>query len=103
MPTRNDLFVDTAGWAYYFDRRDPLHPAVVALVQDAVKGQRHLITTNYIFTELVALLSHRHYRLPRQEVIMAMNAIKTDTTVEIVYIDQALHDEAWALLEARAD
>src|SRR5947208_13732562 len=102
MQMKNDLFVDTAGWAYYLDRQDPLHPAVVALVQQTVKGQRHLVTTNYILTELVALLSSR-YHLPRQQVITAINAIKTDTAVEIVYINQALDDKAWALLEARLD
>ncbi|HEY4035614.1 MAG TPA: hypothetical protein VGL94_16780, partial [Ktedonobacteraceae bacterium] len=53
-------------------------------------------------TELVALLSSR-YHLPRQQVIAAINAIKMDAAVEIVYINQILDDEAWALLEARPD
>ena len=40
---KNDLFVDTAGWAYYLDRRDPLHLAIVALMQQTVKEQRHSV------------------------------------------------------------
>ncbi|HEX6484569.1 MAG TPA: hypothetical protein VF043_37465 [Ktedonobacteraceae bacterium] len=102
MPRNDDLFVDTAGWAYYLDRQDPLHPLILALVQHTVKQKRYLITTNYIITELVALLSSR-YHLPRQQVITAINALKTDTAVEIVHIEQSIDDEAWALLEARLD
>jgi predicted nucleic acid-binding protein len=102
MPTVNDLFVDTSGWAYYLDRQDPLHPAVVELVRRVVIQRRHLVTTNYIIAELVALLSSR-YHLPRPQVITAINAIKTDAAVEMVHIEQALDNEAWTLLEARLD
>lgn len=80
----------------------PLHPLVVALVRQAVLERRRLVTTNYIMTELVALLSSR-YRLPRKQVITAINAIKTDVAVEVVYIERAMDDAAWGLLEARLD
>jgi predicted nucleic acid-binding protein len=102
MPRNDDLFVDTAGWDYYLDRLDPLHPLILALVQHAVNQKRHLVTTNYIITELVALLSSR-YHLPRRQVITAINALKIDTAVEIVHIERSIDDEAWALLEARLD
>ena len=102
MPTTNDLFVDTSGWAYYLDRQDPLHPAFVTLAQRMVTQRRRLVTTNYIITELVALLSSR-YHLPRQQVVKAINAIKTDTAVEMIYVEQLLDNEAWALLESRLD
>lgn len=107
MPTKTDLFVDTSGWAYYLDRQAPLYPAVVALVRRVVVENRHLVTTNYILTELVALLSNRYhlprYHLPRQQVIKAINALKTDTAVQIVHIDQSTDNEAWSLLESRLD
>ena len=102
MPTTSDVFVDTSGWAYYLDRQDPLHSIVVTLVRHAVIQRQRLVTTNYIITELVALLSSR-YHLPRQQVIMAINAIKMDASVEVVHIERAMDDEAWALLEARLD
>jgi len=98
----SDLFVDTSGWAYFLDRQDPLHAEVVAFVQRALTQRRHLVTSNYIITELVALLSSR-YHLPRQQVIAAINAIKSDPSVEVIYIEQSLDDEAWNLLEARLD
>ncbi len=102
MQTANDLFIDTSGWAYYLDRQDQLHPTMVALVKQAIIERRRLVTTNYIITELVALLSSR-YHLPRPQVITAINAIKRDASVEVVYIERAIDDEAWALLEARLD
>ena len=102
MPKKNDLFVDTSGWAYYLDRSDPLHTKVVTIVQSAVLQRRHLVTTNYIVTELVALLSSR-FHLPRKEVIKAINVLKSDGDVEIVHIDASMDNTAWQLLEARVD
>src|SRR2546428_8032560 len=102
MPRSNDLFVDTAGWAYYMNDRELLHPVVVAFVQRRAKRRQRLITTNYVVAELVSLLSSR-YHLSRQRVIAVINKVKKDATVEVVYIDQSLDDEAWKLLEARSD
>jgi len=102
MLTANDLFVDTSGWAYYLDRQDSLHPTIASLVKQAIIERRRLATTNYILDELVALLSSR-YRLPRPQVITAINAIKKDASVEVVHIERPMDDEAWALLEIRLD
>ncbi|SRR5258708_26316311 len=102
MPTKNDLFVDTAGWGYYLDSKDPRYTVVDAFIRQTVKARRHLVTTNYILTELVVLLSSRYHR-PRQKVITAINAIKAEPMVEIIHIDQTLDNEAWRLLEARLD
>ena len=102
MPRERDLFVDTSGWGYFLDRKDPLHPKVVTLIKQAVIRRRRLVTTNYIIHELVALLTSR-YHLPRPQLIEAINGIKKDTSVEVVHIERALDDEAWALLEARLD
>lgn len=102
MPTSNDIFVDTSGWAYYLDRQAALHPFILALVKNTVVRRRRLVTTNYIITELVALLSSR-YHLPRQQVIQAVNAIKKDASVEVIYVERSIDDEAWMLLETRLD
>ncbi len=102
MPKKNDLFVDTSGWAYYLDRSDPLHTKVVTIVRNYTLQRRNLVTTNYIITELVALLSSR-FHLPRREVIKAINALKSDAAVEIVHIDASMDNVAWQLLEKRFD
>lgn len=102
MPTTNDLFVDTSGWASYLDRRDKNYRVIVALVRDTITQRRHLVTTNYIIAELVPLLTS-HYKLPRQQVIKVINIIKTHPSVEIMHIDQSLDKEAWELLEKYRD
>jgi uncharacterized protein len=102
MPKSSDLFVDTAGWANYLNDREQLHPVVVAFVQRRARRRQRLITTNYVVAELVSLLSSR-YHLSRQRVITVINEVKKDATVEVVYIDQSLDDEAWRRLEARSD
>src|SRR5260370_14182303 len=93
IQTANDLFVDTSGWAYYLDRQDSLHPTIVSLVKQAIIERRRLVTTNYILSELVALLSSR-YHLPRPQVITAINAIKKNASVEVVHIERPMDDEA---------
>ncbi len=104
MLRARDLFVDTSGWGYFLDRKNPLHTKVVALVTQAVtQRRRKLVTTNYIIHELVALLTSSHFHLSRPQVIKAINAIKSDVSVEIVYIEQTIDDRAWKLLEARPD
>jgi len=102
MPTENDVFVDTSGWACYLDNRDLRYPAVAAFVQQTLERQRRLITTNYVIAELVALLSSRNH-LPRKRVVAAINGIKTDARAEIIHVDQDFDNRAWALLEARLD
>src|SRR5690348_12924597 len=102
MPKTSDVFVDTSGWGIYLDREDSLYPTIFTFIQSMISGHRRLVTTNYIITELVVLLSSR-YHLPRQQVIKAINAIKTDASVEILYIEQSIDDEAWTLLENRLD
>lgn len=102
MPRKNDLFVDTSGWANYVDSQDSLHPVVVTLVQRVITRRQRLVTTNYIIAELVSLLSSR-YHFPRSQVITAINSIKKEAVVEIVYIERFFDNEAWKLLEARPD
>lgn len=102
MPTKNDVFVDTSGWACYLDNRDLHFPAFAAFIQQTLERQQRLITTNYVIAELVALLSSRNH-LPRKRIIAVVNAIKADVRAEIIHIDQEFDSKAWTLLEARSD
>jgi len=102
MPTSNDRFVDTAGWACYLDRTEESHLQVVALVQDTALQSRRLITTNYVIAELVALLSSRRH-LTRPQMIAALDALKTSAFVDIIYVDESLDTAAWDLLKGRVD
>jgi len=102
IPTKNDVFVDTSGWACYLDNRDLRFSAFATFIQRMLERQQRLITTNYVIAELVALLSSRNH-LPRKRIIAVVNALKADARAEIIHIDQEFDSKAWTLLEARPD
>ena len=96
-----DLFVDTSGWAAFVYRPDPAHGEVVRAVQEAIRHKRQLITTNYILSELVALLTRN--RFPHPGIIIAINQLKSDLNVVILHVDETTDADAWRLLEGRQD
>ncbi len=100
MTLTNSLFVDTSGWAAPVVRDTPNYQVLEAFSRNLVTGNRPLVTTNYVITELVALLTIRT-RLSRPEVLHFINQIKP--LAQIVYIDAALDAAAWALLEQYDD
>jgi uncharacterized protein len=100
MPKPRDLFIDTSGWAAHLVNTEPLHTRVETLMKEAVAKRRKFVTSNYIIHELVALLTSSRFHLPRPKLIETINNIKRDGLVEIVKVEQAIDDRAWALLEA---
>lgn len=103
MPKSNDLFVDTSGWVTFFDHTDPLQQRVEAAILRAGRQGRKLVTTTYIITEVVALLSLSRYHIGRDQLLDHVRHILTDPDTELIHIDDATFFEAWHLLEARAD
>ena len=98
----SEIFADTAGWANFFVRTEPYHTQAVAWVRQwRLQGNR-IVTTNYVFTELVALF-HSPLRVSRSVVIRYIDAIKSAPYVETVHIDPTIDASAWALLKARLD
>src|SRR5947208_542455 len=78
MPSKNDLFVDTSGWAVALDATIALHKDVVQLWLAAMRQKHRLVISNYVIAELVALLSLSRYGLSRTEVITRINVLKSD-------------------------
>jgi predicted nucleic acid-binding protein len=96
------MFVDTSGWAYLVDRHSPLHQDVRAVYEIVLNQQRHLVTTNYIIAELVALLTSRS-RIPRPQIFAFVDALKATPHIEIIHINAVLDAAAWTLLKTRID
>ena len=103
MPMSDALFVDTSGWAAFFDADDPDHMAVAAIVAESISQQRTLVTTNYVLAEIVALFSSRRMHIPHTEMVTAITLIKTEPDILIEHIDLATDEEAWQLVVSRAD
>ena len=53
----SNLFVDTSGWASLFISTQTYYPQAEKYFHLALEQQKKIYTTNYVITELVALLN----------------------------------------------
>lgn len=97
-----DLFADTAGWANIVDPKQPYHALAAALYRQARQQRRNVITTNYVLTELVAVLTSP-LRIPRPSIVAFIEGLKASPYVEVVHVDVSLDAQAWQLLTQRQD
>lgn len=96
------LFVDTSGWGHLVDPSQPHHKQAAGLYRSARQEGSRLVTTNYILTELVALLTSP-LRIPRARTIAFIASLKSSPLVDIVHLDTTLDAQAWQLLVDRPD
>ncbi len=97
-----EIFVDTSGWGNLVDKNQPYHQLMVQLYREAKQQKRRLITSNYVITEVVALLTSP-LRIPRPKIISFVNSLKQSPYIDIIHIDQEKDDDAWILLASRED
>ncbi|MBN1937042.1 MAG: type II toxin-antitoxin system VapC family toxin [Anaerolineae bacterium] len=98
----NDLFVDTAGWGHLVDASQKYHSLAAAIYRRDRQQGRKLYTTNYILTELVALLISP-LRIPRITTIEFIESLKTSPFIQIIHVDAVLDERAWQLFKQRDD
>ena len=96
------MFADTSGWASLVDRRQTFHALAATVFQQARHDGKIVVTTNYVLAELTALLTSP-LRMPRQQQIQYLGAIRAASWVEIVVIDLVLDAASWRLWESRVD
>ena len=97
-----EVFVDTSGWASLVDKNQPQHEAAAQHYRSIREQGKKAITTNYVITELVALL-YSPLRLPRTRIISIVDGIRTSPYVEVLHVDASLDEDAWQLLKKRTD
>lgn len=93
----DNLFLDTSGLLCVHDRNDFRHQTAVECFQTA----RRLFTTNYVLAEFVPLSYKRGHG--RAEVLEYLRDLLLIPRLELVWIDNARHDQAMTLLENRLD
>ncbi|MGK7927949.1 MAG: type II toxin-antitoxin system VapC family toxin [Spirulina sp.] len=98
----NALFVDTSGWGNLIDISQPFHQLSATSYRLARQQKKSIVTTNYIITELVALLTSP-LRLPRHQIVEFINSLKTSPYLDIIHINQEQDRAAWTLLSNRLD
>ncbi len=99
---RNEVFVDTSGWMSFFVADEPSFTACRRIIEQCITRRTGLLTTNYILTELVPLLSTRT-RLTRPQVLELVASLASVQELEIVHISPELHRRGFELLQARPD
>ena len=98
----SSLFVDTSGWASLFVNTQPYYPQAEQYFRLTVQQQKIIYTTNYVITELVALLNSP-LRVDRSRIFEIVDAIKTVAYVEVIHIDDVTDALAWKLCKSRVD
>lgn len=98
----SNLFVDTSGWGNLVDISQTYHHLAVQFYQKRTAQKYQLITTNYIISELVALLSSP-LRIPRPKTIAFIEGLKQSSYVTIIHIDSTIDNLAWELFVKRQD
>ncbi len=93
----NKVFIDTSGWASFFIEKDPYYVEALRLMRQWQQQNRHIVTTNYVLTELIALFTRE--RVQRSTALDYIENIRSADWVEIVHIDE----KAWQLLADRLD
>lgn len=71
---------DTSFWGNLIDRTQSYHILAANLYRTSRQQQRQIITTNYIISELVALLTSP-LRIPRVKTIAFIQGLKTSPYV----------------------
>jgi predicted nucleic acid-binding protein len=93
----NRLFVDTGAWFAYFNEQDPDHLAVGGVL-DEWAGR--LVTTDYVFDELVTLV---RYRVGHPDACAAGGVLRDPAVVLLVTVGPADVEAAWVRFRRDAD
>lgn len=91
------MLVDTSGLLCLIHRREPQHERAVSLYDAATTR----VTHNYVLGEFVSLAQARH--VSRQAALDFSERLVNDSEIEMTWVDETLHRDALALLQARPD
>lgn len=97
------VFVDTHGWANFLDEDEEGHEAAVRAFGGLDESGASFVTSNYVLTELVALLTRSRFRISRRQLIRMTREVRGLPNLKTIHVDEEIDDLAWKLFEARPD
>lgn len=97
VPSNPPLFVDTSGWVRLLDQPNPLHQEAETAFRRALQVGQGLVTTNYIFAELVPVMSVRT-RGSRERLLAQVHVARQFPTLQTIHVDEPHNLLAWAML-----
>ena len=94
------VFVDTSAFVAARNVRDRAHDAARVAFANLTTERAALFTSNYVVAETYATLLAR---VDRAEAIEWGRRVRAGAALEVVRVEAAVEDEAWAVLESHAD
>jgi len=91
------LLVDTGAWFAYFNALDPDHGAVATVLEE---WEGRLVTTDYVFDELVTLV---RYRVGHAEACAAGETLRDPRVAMLVAVSPEDVARAWVRFRRDAD
>ena len=91
------MLIDTSGFLCLYEKEEPHHEKAVKFYDSA----KTRLTTSYVLAEYTALAQIRG--IPRREIIKFSTRILETEEIDIVWIDENLHRQAFPLLQQRLD
>jgi len=91
------MLLDTSGLYSYFDKDDLYHVKAVKYFDASVS----MLINDYVLAEFIPLCQTRG--LNRKKTLEFVETLLTNPLVEIVWVNEDLHQQAFALLQERLD
>lgn len=95
MEQSERIFLDSNYWVALFNSNDALYPAARALARKLDKEKSALIISNFIFLEVVTVLSQRRGK----EVAVAAGKYLFSDSIIRVHIDASLQKDTWSIFQ----
>jgi uncharacterized protein len=92
------MLLDTSGLLCFLHKNEPKHSTAVSFIAET---NGIFLTHNYVLAELVALSLVRGF--PQTNLLPYMLEMLNNPEIEIVWVDEHLHQEAMELLLSRQD
>ena len=95
-PSDTKIFVDSNYFISLFNPVDGNYVGAVALFHALEREHMLLVTSNFVFAEVVTVLSQRQNR---PSAIVAGSHLQANPRIRIIHIDEALHRTSWQVFQ----
>ncbi|MEK7541546.1 MAG: PIN domain-containing protein [Patescibacteria group bacterium] len=98
MENRSRVFADSNFFIAFFNPADSLHPRAVAAAKKLYQDDAVLVISNFIFLEVVTVISQRVGRGAALRV--GAHLLNDPRKIEVIHIDPILQDSAWRIFQS---
>jgi len=93
-------FADTSFWLALELNDDQNHEKALKYWQSLIKTTFAIVTTSYVFDEVVTYLNNRNHH---EKAIEVGENLLLSPTIELIHVDENLFFEGWTMLRQRQD